>query len=110
MESTLIYNELWKDICNGDVKPNKPTDAGALAKWELKDENVLALLKSSLNEEKFVHIENTSDAWTAWKNFKDLFDTQPETKRVGLQLKPLQQKLTERGDILEYISRLKNIR
>jgi hypothetical protein len=81
MESTLIYNELWKDICNGDVKPNKPIDAGPLAKWELKDEKYLALIKSFVNEEMFVHIENTSDAWSAWKTFKDLFDTQPETKK-----------------------------
>jgi hypothetical protein len=58
----------------------------------------------------YVHIENASDAWSAWKTFKDLFDTQPETKRVDLQLKLLQQKLTEGGDVLEYISRLKNIK
>jgi hypothetical protein len=38
MESTLIYNELWKDICSGDKKPTKPTKVGPLAKWELKDE------------------------------------------------------------------------
>jgi len=44
------------------------------------------------------------------KTFKDLFDTQPESKKFDLQLKLLQQKLTEGGDVLEYISRLKNIR
>jgi len=32
IESTLIYKELWQDICDGDIKPNKPTDAAALAK------------------------------------------------------------------------------
>ena len=45
-----------------------------------------------------------------FENFKDLFDTQPESKKVDLQLKLLQQKLTEDGDILEYLSRLKNIK
>ena len=58
----------------------------------------------------YVHIENASDAWCAWKTFKYLFDTQPKTKRVDIQLKLLQQKLSEGGDVLEYISRLKNIR
>ena len=58
----------------------------------------------------YVHIENATDAWTALKTFKDLFDTQPESKKVDLQLKLLQQKLTEDGDILEYLSRLKNIK
>ena len=41
---------------------------------------------------------------------KDLFDTQPESKKVYLQLKFLQHKLTEGGDVIEYISRLKNIK
>lgn len=44
------------------------------------------------------------------RTFKDLFDTQPESKKVDLQLKLLQQKLTEGGDFLEYISILKNIK
>ena len=52
----------------------------------------------------YVHIENASDARSAWKTFKGLFDTQPESKRVDLLLKLLQQKLTEGGDVLEYIS------
>jgi hypothetical protein len=110
IESTLIYNELWRDICNEDTKPNKPTDAATLAKWEVKNAKALALIKSSVNDEMYVHIENTTDAWSALKVFKDLFDTQPESKKVDLQLKLLQQKLTEGGDVHEYISRLKNIK
>jgi len=110
MESTFIYNELWYGVCNGDVKPNKPTDAGSLAKWEIKDAKELALIKSSVNDELYVHIENASYAWSAWKTFKDLFDTQLATKKVDIQLNFLQQKLKEGGDVLEYISRLKNIK
>ena len=44
------------------------------------------------------------------KIFKDLFHTQPESKKFDLQLKLLQQKLTERGDVHEYISKLKKIK
>jgi hypothetical protein len=58
----------------------------------------------------YVHIENTTDAWSALKFFKDLFDTRLESKKVDLQLKLLQQKLIEGGDVHEYISRLKNIK
>jgi hypothetical protein len=68
------------------------------------------LIKSSVNEEMYVHIENSSDAWSAWKTFKYLFGTQLETKRVDLQLKLLQQKFTRGGDLLEYNSKIKNIR
>jgi hypothetical protein len=63
-----------------------------------------------LQQAPHVHIENTTDAWSALKVFKDLFDTQPESKKVDLQLKLLQQKLTEGDDVHEYISRLKNIK
>jgi hypothetical protein len=49
-----------------------------------------AVIKSSVNEEMYVHIENAFDAWYAWKTFKDLFDTQLETQRVDLQLKLFQ--------------------
>jgi hypothetical protein len=38
MQNTLIYNELWYDICDGDTAPTKTTDATSLAKWNLKDE------------------------------------------------------------------------
>eukprot|EP00253_Pinus_taeda_P013735 PITA_13735 len=110
IEITLIYNELWQGICDGDVKPNKPTNADSLAKWEIKNAKALALIKSSVNDEMYVRVENATDAWCALKFFKDLFDTQPESKKVDLQLKLLQQKLTERGDVLEYLSRLKNIK
>jgi hypothetical protein len=51
-----------------------------------------------------------TNVWSALKVFKDLFDTQPESKKVDLQLKFLQQKLTRGGDVHEYISRLKNIK
>jgi hypothetical protein len=101
IESTLIYNELWHDICNENTKPNKPIDAATLAKWEIKNAKALALIKSSVNDEMYVHIENITDAWSALKNFKDLFDTQPELKKDDLQLKLLQQKLTEGGDVHE---------
>jgi len=38
-----------------------------------------------------------------------MFDTQPKSKRVDLHSKLLKQRLVEGGDVLEYISRLKNI-
>jgi hypothetical protein len=39
-----------------------------------------------------------------------MFDTQPESKWVDLHTKLLKQRLVEGGDVLEYISHLKNIR
>jgi len=64
MESTSINNATWKYICNGDVKPTKPIDATQLAKWELKYEKALALIKSYVNEEMYFHTENVSNTWS----------------------------------------------
>ena len=110
IESTLIYYELWHDICDGDIKPNKPTDATLLAKWEVKNSKALGLIKPLVNNEIYFHIENASDAWTALHTFKYLFDTQPKSNKVDIQLKSPQQKLTEDGDVLDYISRHKTSR
>ena len=67
----------------------------------MKDEKALALIHSIVSNEVFVHIENCSDSWSAWKTLKDLFDSQPEAKRVDLQLNLSQQKLTKGVDVIE---------
>jgi hypothetical protein len=57
----------------------------------------------------FVHIENSKDVWFAWNLLNNLFDTPVASHRVDLQMKLLKQRLAENGDVLEYISRIKNI-
>jgi hypothetical protein len=108
IQSTLIYNELWEGICN--EQPTKPIDVSPLARWELKDENALALIQSIVSNEVFVHIENCSDSWSSWEILKYLFDLQIEDKRVNIQINLLQKKLIVGGDVMEYISGLKNIK
>ena len=58
----------------------------------------------------FVHIENCRHFWSTWKTLKDLFELQLEAKRSNHQLKLLQPKLTDGGDVMEYILGLKYIR
>ena len=65
MQNALIYNDLWKDVCNGDKPPTNPIDAKELARCELKDENSLTLLKYSVTNGMLVHVENAIDAWNA---------------------------------------------
>jgi len=62
MHNTLIYNELWRDICDGDIAPTNPTNTTSLEKWQLKDEKTFVLLHSSVTEHMFIHIENYKDA------------------------------------------------
>jgi len=51
---------------------------------EVKNAKVLALIKSFVNDEMYVHIENSIDAWSALKTFKEFFDMQPKSKKVDL--------------------------
>ena len=95
MKNTHIYNELWRGIRDADPTSTKPTDAIALAKWELQNEKVLALIHSSLSDHLCIHIKNTLPAWTVWEQFKKLFDTPPASQRIDLQMKLLSQKLRE---------------
>jgi len=88
IQSTLIYNELWKGIYNEQT--TKPIDSTPLEKWELKYENSLALIQSIISDEVFVHIENCIDSWSARKTLKYLFDSQNEAKRVDIKLNLLQ--------------------
>jgi hypothetical protein len=106
MQNTLIYNELWCDICDGDIAPTKPIDTAPLAKWKLRDENELALLRSSISKHMFVHIENSKMHGLLGINF---FDTHDASQKVDLQMKLIKQRLVDNGDVLEYISRIKNI-
>ena len=75
MKNTLVYNELWRGICDADPASTKPIDATALAKWELQNEKALALIHLYVSDHLCIHIENTSLAWTQWEQFKKLFDT-----------------------------------
>ena len=50
-----------------DPTSTNPTDAIALAKWELQNEKALALIHSSLSDNLCIHIENTSSACTPWE-------------------------------------------
>lgn len=77
MQSTLIYNELWKYVCSSDQVWINPIDVRDLEKWELKYEKVLALLRPYVINEMFVvYIENATNACNAWKIFKKMVGTQ----------------------------------
>jgi hypothetical protein len=70
IQNTIIYNELWKGICN--AQPNKTSDVAQLKKWDLKDEKILALIHSTISNKVYIHIENCVDDWTKWKNSQGL--------------------------------------
>jgi len=78
IQSTLIYNELRRGICN--AQPTKPSNVAQLAKLELKDKKALVLIHRIISNEIYVHIEKCVDAWTTWKTLKDLFDSRHEAK------------------------------
>ena len=75
---------MWHGMRDDDIKPNKPIDAVSLEKWEVKNAKELALIKSFVNDEMYVHIKNVTYVWSVLRTFKEFFDTQPESKKVDL--------------------------
>ena len=78
--------------CQCNAQTTKPTNLDQLEKWELKDEKALALIHSTVSDDIYVHIENRSSVWSAWKTLKDLFNSQSEAKKIDLQLMLFQQR------------------
>ena len=93
---------MWKDVCSCNKNSTKHIDDIELEKWKLKDENAHVLLKYSIINEMFVHIENETDACNAWKTFNKMYDTQLESKLVIARL--LKQRLDEGGCFGDFVA------
>ena len=72
IKHTLIFNELWKGICEGQEgnPPAKPTLDKELAIWENKNCKAYALIAASVNEEVSFHITPFSNAYEALRKLK----------------------------------------
>ena len=58
IKHTLIFNELWKGVCVGEVDNElvKPTSDKMFIIWENKNNKTYALIIASVNEEASHHI------------------------------------------------------
>lgn len=70
LKHTLIFNEFWVTIYDGDNPSIKPTNAKELMVWNHKNMKAYALIVASINEEVNCHINSIDDAWNALKNLK----------------------------------------
>lgn len=86
---TLIFNELWKEECEGvHVNPlEKPTSSKELAIWENKINKAYALIAMLINEEVSRCIAPFTNAFSALKKLKDLYDLHFELEVVQLKIK-----------------------
>jgi hypothetical protein len=75
IEHTLIFNDFWDGICDGDIAPTKPTIDKELAIWTNKDKKTYALIVASVNEEVSRHIKSIQNSWGKLKKLEDLYDS-----------------------------------
>jgi hypothetical protein len=87
IEYTLIFNDLWDDICDGDTKPTKLTIDKEFAIWTNKDKKKYSLIVSSISEEVSHHIKSIKGSWSALKKLKYLYDSQQELELIQLLIK-----------------------
>jgi hypothetical protein len=116
IKSTLIFNDLWKGICEVVALPrdNKITEeevkseeeSSVLKKkssrprikpiimttnkecqiWEDKDQKAYAVIFATLSEEVSRHIPSISDSYGAFKRLNELYDTHYELELIQLML------------------------
>ena len=72
IKHTLIFNELWKEICGGQEEnpPAKSTSDKELAIWENKNCKAYDLIAASINEKVSRHISSFSNAYDALRKLK----------------------------------------
>ena len=57
VKNTLIFNDLWFKICDGNTQPIEPTDVKEKETWIYKNSKALALIRASVNGEVYQHIQ-----------------------------------------------------
>lgn len=82
VENTLIFNDLWYKICDGDTQPTEPTDVKEKEIWNYKNSKALALIRDSINGDIYRHIKGCKFAWEALDNLKNLFDSHSELEFI----------------------------
>lgn len=67
LKHTLIFNDFWITVCDGDTPPTKLMDVKELANRNMKNCKGYALIATSLNEEVNHHIYSIENAWNTLK-------------------------------------------
>ena len=88
IKHTLIFNELWRGICEGegDHPPTKATSGRQIAISENKNCKAYALIAASVNEEVSHHIILFSNAYEALRKLKELYDSHSELEIIQLMI------------------------
>ena len=89
IKHTLIFNELWKEVCIGDrdKQPEQPTLDTELAIWENKNSKAYALIATSISEEASHHIMPFSTTFEALQKLKELYDSHSTLEVFKLMIK-----------------------
>lgn len=84
VENTIIFNDLWYKICDGNTQPTTPTNAKEKEIWKYKNSKVLALIRASINGDVYHHIQGCTFSWEYLYKLNDLFDSHSELEFIQL--------------------------
>ncbi len=89
IKHTLIFNELWKEVCigDGDKEPEQRTSDKEIIIWENKNSKAYALIAASVSEEVSHHIFPFSTTFEALQKLKELYDSHFSLEVVQLMIK-----------------------
>ena len=108
VENTLIFNDLWLKICDGNTQPIEPNDAKKEI-WIYKNSKALTLIRAFVNGEVYRHIQGCAHSWDALHKLKILFDSHSELELIQLQLKLFNLEL-KNGDVMSLALEIRAIK
>jgi hypothetical protein len=77
IKHTLIFNDLWNDICEGEVdgRSTIPTTNKELAIWNKKYKKAYVVIVATTSEEVSCHIISIEDSNGSLKKLKNFYDS-----------------------------------
>lgn len=95
METILKDKGIWKTI--GE---NRPTAAEAAVAWDKSDQEVLTIMRLSIEDDQIKHIRNINTSKTAWNALKEVHERDTPGNKIRL-LREIVGKVAHEGDNIQ---------
>ena len=100
VKMVLIKDDLWRIVSGDEVAP---TDAGQLAKFNIRKDKALATIVLAVDPKLLYIIGDPTCPSEIWKKLKDTFQRKTWSNKLRLRKKLYAMKLTEDGELQEHL-------
>jgi hypothetical protein len=101
------YNA-WEIVSGIEAKPVAP--ATSIQDWEKRETKAKVLLRMSMKDIIIPHIRECKTSSETWETLKGLYETINTNRVIFLKRKLLSIKMEENENIIDYLSRIKDLK